>query len=68
MRVETKHTAKHSFVPQARLYSLQADPATYCNEPDGKTVKYECWIGISYIAFEAFFCHVSACARWMFTM
>lgn len=22
---------------QARLYSLQADPATYCNEPDGKT-------------------------------
>ena len=32
-------TAKHLFFLQARLYSLQADPATYCNEPDGKTVK-----------------------------
>lgn len=26
----------HVFVLQARLYSLQADPATYCNEPGGK--------------------------------
>lgn len=23
---------------QARLYSLQSDPATYCNEPDGEGV------------------------------
>lgn len=26
------------FTLQARLYSLQADPATYCNEPDGKSL------------------------------
>lgn len=29
------------FVLQARLYSLQADPATYCNEPDGKIKRVE---------------------------
>lgn len=29
-------TVGHVFSLQARLYSLQADPATYCNEPDGK--------------------------------
>lgn len=28
----------HVFSLQARLYSLQADPATYCNEPDGESV------------------------------
>lgn len=31
-------TAKLAFTLQARLYSLQADPATYCNEPDGKSL------------------------------
>lgn len=29
--------ATHVFSLQARLYSLQADPATYCNEPDGES-------------------------------
>lgn len=29
-------------LPQARLYSLQADPATYCNEPDGRTSSTGC--------------------------
>ncbi|KAJ8387521.1 hypothetical protein AAFF_G00156220 [Aldrovandia affinis] len=28
---------------KARLYSLQADPATYCNEPDGPPEKFEAW-------------------------
>ncbi|XP_038650504.1 BSD domain-containing protein 1 isoform X2 [Scyliorhinus canicula] len=28
---------------KARLYSLQADPATYCNEPDGPLELYEEW-------------------------
>lgn len=40
---ETRTTAKHAFTSQARLYSLQADPATYCNEPDGKPL----WLLIS---------------------
>lgn len=30
--------SNHVLALQARLYSLQADPATYCNEPDGKLV------------------------------
>ncbi|XP_043997894.1 BSD domain-containing protein 1 isoform X1 [Gambusia affinis] len=29
---------------KARLYSLQADPATYCNEPDGPPEQFECWL------------------------
>ncbi|XP_059805111.1 BSD domain-containing protein 1 isoform X2 [Hypanus sabinus] len=29
---------------KARLYSLQADPATYCNEPDGPLELYDEWV------------------------
>ncbi|MBN3272357.1 BSDC1 protein, partial [Polyodon spathula] len=29
---------------KARLYSLQADPATYCNEPDGPPEAFEAWL------------------------
>ncbi|XP_037551351.1 BSD domain-containing protein 1 [Nematolebias whitei] len=29
---------------KARLYSLQADPATYCNEPDGPPEQFDTWI------------------------
>ncbi|XP_043938390.1 BSD domain-containing protein 1 [Protopterus annectens] len=29
---------------KARLYSLQADPATYCNEPDGPPELFEAWL------------------------
>uniref|UniRef100_A0AAZ3QK26 BSD domain-containing protein n=1 Tax=Oncorhynchus tshawytscha TaxID=74940 RepID=A0AAZ3QK26_ONCTS len=29
---------------KARLYSLQADPATYCNEPDGPLEKFDAWL------------------------
>ncbi|XP_020510442.1 BSD domain-containing protein 1 [Labrus bergylta] len=29
---------------KARLYCLQADPATYCNEPDGPPEKFENWL------------------------
>ncbi|XP_064327175.1 BSD domain-containing protein 1 isoform X1 [Phalacrocorax carbo] len=29
---------------KARLYSLQSDPATYCNEPDGPTELLEAWL------------------------
>uniref|UniRef100_A0A8D0G3B6 BSD domain containing 1 n=1 Tax=Sphenodon punctatus TaxID=8508 RepID=A0A8D0G3B6_SPHPU len=29
---------------KARLYSLQSDPATYCNEPDGPTELFETWL------------------------
>ncbi|KAM4541098.1 BSD domain-containing protein 1 [Fundulus diaphanus] len=29
---------------KARLYSLQADPATYCNEPDGPAEQFDCWL------------------------
>ncbi|XP_071992681.1 BSD domain-containing protein 1 isoform X2 [Engystomops pustulosus] len=29
---------------KARLYSLQSDPATYCNEPDGPLVQFEEWL------------------------
>ncbi|CAL1574865.1 unnamed protein product [Knipowitschia caucasica] len=29
---------------KARLYSLQADPATYCNEPDGTTEQFDNWL------------------------
>ncbi|KAJ8289446.1 hypothetical protein GJAV_G00001400 [Gymnothorax javanicus] len=29
---------------KARLYSLQADPATYCNEPDGPPELFEDWL------------------------
>uniref|UniRef100_UPI0037E9BAB0 BSD domain-containing protein 1 n=1 Tax=Semicossyphus pulcher TaxID=241346 RepID=UPI0037E9BAB0 len=29
---------------KARLYSLQADPATYCNEPDGPPEQFENWL------------------------
>uniref|UniRef100_A0A3P8UIL8 BSD domain containing 1 n=1 Tax=Cynoglossus semilaevis TaxID=244447 RepID=A0A3P8UIL8_CYNSE len=29
---------------KARLYSLQADPATYCNEPDGPTEQFDFWM------------------------
>ncbi|CAJ1073960.1 BSD domain-containing protein 1 [Xyrichtys novacula] len=29
---------------KARLYSLQADPATYCNEPDGPPETFENWL------------------------
>ncbi|XP_042296268.1 BSD domain-containing protein 1 isoform X1 [Sceloporus undulatus] len=29
---------------KARLYSLQSDPATYCNEPDGPSQLFETWL------------------------
>ncbi|XP_069827453.1 BSD domain-containing protein 1 isoform X2 [Dendropsophus ebraccatus] len=29
---------------KARLYSLQSDPATYCNEPDGPLAQFEEWL------------------------
>ncbi|XP_051946421.1 BSD domain-containing protein 1 [Xyrauchen texanus] len=29
---------------KARLYSLQADPATYCNEPDGPPHQFDAWL------------------------
>lgn len=29
---------------KARLYTLQADPATYCNEPDGPLELYDEWV------------------------
>ncbi|XP_028674481.1 BSD domain-containing protein 1 [Erpetoichthys calabaricus] len=29
---------------KARLYSLQADPATYCNEPDGPAEVFDAWL------------------------
>ncbi|TRY60587.1 hypothetical protein DNTS_026993 [Danionella cerebrum] len=29
---------------KARLYSLQADPATYCNEPDGPPQEFDSWL------------------------
>ncbi|KAL0604910.1 BSD domain-containing protein 1 [Plecturocebus cupreus] len=29
---------------KARLYSLQSDPATYCNEPDGPLELFEAWL------------------------
>ncbi|XP_028995647.1 BSD domain-containing protein 1 isoform X2 [Betta splendens] len=29
---------------KARLYSLQADPATYCNEPDGTPEQFDSWL------------------------
>ncbi|NP_001004108.2 BSD domain-containing protein 1 [Danio rerio] len=29
---------------KARLYSLQADPATYCNEPDGPPQQFDSWL------------------------
>uniref|UniRef100_H2MT77 BSD domain containing 1 n=1 Tax=Oryzias latipes TaxID=8090 RepID=H2MT77_ORYLA len=29
---------------KARLYSLQADPATYCNEPDGPLEQFDSWL------------------------
>lgn len=29
---------------KARLYSLQADPATYCNEPDGPQEQFDSWL------------------------
>lgn len=29
---------------KARLYSLQSDPATYCNEPDGPPEQFESWL------------------------
>ncbi|XP_061452083.1 BSD domain-containing protein 1 isoform X2 [Rhineura floridana] len=29
---------------KARLYSLQSDPATYCNEPDGPSELFETWL------------------------
>ncbi|XP_058051808.1 BSD domain-containing protein 1 isoform X3 [Ahaetulla prasina] len=29
---------------KARLYSLQSDPATYCNEPDGPPELFEAWL------------------------
>ncbi|KAJ0062615.1 hypothetical protein NL108_004243, partial [Boleophthalmus pectinirostris] len=29
---------------KARLYSLQADPATYCNEPDGPPEQFDSWM------------------------
>ncbi|KAM3933758.1 BSD domain-containing protein 1 isoform 2-T2 [Leptodactylus fuscus] len=29
---------------KARLYSLQSDPATYCNEPDGLLAQFEEWL------------------------
>ncbi|XP_056412521.1 BSD domain-containing protein 1 isoform X2 [Hyla sarda] len=29
---------------KARLYSLQSDPATYCNEPDGPFAQFDKWL------------------------
>ncbi|KAG9492799.1 hypothetical protein GDO78_001001 [Eleutherodactylus coqui] len=29
---------------KARLYSLQSDPATYCNEPDGPLTQFDAWL------------------------
>ncbi|XP_018100507.1 BSD domain-containing protein 1-A isoform X1 [Xenopus laevis] len=29
---------------KARLYSLQSDPATYCNEPDGFPAEFDAWL------------------------
>ncbi|KAB5582130.1 hypothetical protein PHYPO_G00183650 [Pangasianodon hypophthalmus] len=29
---------------KARLYTLQADPATYCNEPDGPPEQFDAWL------------------------
>ncbi|XP_074832244.1 BSD domain-containing protein 1 isoform X2 [Carettochelys insculpta] len=29
---------------KARLYTLQSDPATYCNEPDGPAELFETWL------------------------
>ncbi|KAL0969225.1 hypothetical protein UPYG_G00224140 [Umbra pygmaea] len=29
---------------KARLYGLQADPATYCNEPDGPPERFDAWL------------------------
>ncbi|XP_073408087.1 BSD domain-containing protein 1 isoform X2 [Dendrobates tinctorius] len=29
---------------KARLYSLQSDPATYCNEPDGPLTQFDEWV------------------------
>ncbi|KAJ6654300.1 hypothetical protein lerEdw1_007222 [Lerista edwardsae] len=29
---------------KARLYTLQSDPATYCNEPDGPMELFEAWL------------------------
>ncbi|XP_065152222.1 BSD domain-containing protein 1 [Paramisgurnus dabryanus] len=29
---------------KARLYSLQTDPATYCNEPDGPPQQFDAWL------------------------
>ncbi|XP_075460804.1 BSD domain-containing protein 1 isoform X1 [Ascaphus truei] len=29
---------------KARLYSLQSDPATYCNEPDGPPSQFDLWL------------------------
>uniref|UniRef100_A0A8C5M0T5 BSD domain containing 1 n=1 Tax=Leptobrachium leishanense TaxID=445787 RepID=A0A8C5M0T5_9ANUR len=29
---------------KARLYSLQSDPATYCNEPDGPPEQFDSWL------------------------
>ncbi|KAF5897627.1 BSD domain-containing protein 1 isoform X1, partial [Clarias magur] len=29
---------------KARLYTLQADPATYCNEPDGPLEQFDTWL------------------------
>ncbi|XP_051942645.1 BSD domain-containing protein 1 isoform X1 [Hippocampus zosterae] len=29
---------------KARLYNLQADPATYCNEPDGPPEQFDNWL------------------------
>lgn len=29
---------------KARLYCLQADPATYCNEPDGPPEQFDAWL------------------------
>ncbi|XP_007948630.1 BSD domain-containing protein 1 [Orycteropus afer afer] len=29
---------------KARLYSLQSDPATYCNEPDGPPELFDAWL------------------------
>ncbi|XP_078279238.1 BSD domain-containing protein 1 [Rhinoraja longicauda] len=31
---------------KARLYTLQADPATYCNEPDGPLELYDEWVAV----------------------
>ncbi|KAI5108432.1 BSD domain-containing protein 1 [Silurus meridionalis] len=29
---------------KARLYAVQADPATYCNEPDGPIEQFDAWL------------------------